>query len=254
MLAAIVSNVFSNSIETGRYSERIYAEVPACLKSTNGRSSQNLRQTPNAHIYAVLPIYSHPKNKYWRWQNLGTLGPEISYCLFIREEQYLSIPTESNPTPFSKGGAMTAADQIKFLGDYISTIQNVYANAPGDQPSDRLVMALKIFRHDLRRRVANKPCSLDWLETLKTGVRESVHIVENIFELEAEAVSGWSIGQPALNAQQGLAAILLVLVNDLAGVIHETEKLYPELTAQFDAERIRWHQIKQEADEADRIE
>lgn len=149
---------------------------------------------------------------------------------------------------------MTIADQINFLAGYIATIEHVYADEIGEQPSDRLVMVLKIFRFDLKRRVANKPCSLDWLETLKTGVRESARIVENLFELESGAMGGWSIGQPARNTQQGLAAILLVLVNDLAGVIHETEKLYPEMTAQFDAERIRWHQIKSEAEEADRIE
>ncbi|OJV41602.1 MAG: hypothetical protein BGO25_18170 [Acidobacteriales bacterium 59-55] len=149
---------------------------------------------------------------------------------------------------------MTIADQIKFLAGYIRTIENVYVNEPGNQPSDRLVMVLKIFRHDLRRRAANKPCTLDWLETLKTGVRESVSIVENLYELESEAMSKWSLGKQAQNAQQGLAGILLALINDLAGVIHEIEKLYPELTAQFDRERIRWHMMKQAADEADRIE
>jgi hypothetical protein len=143
---------------------------------------------------------------------------------------------------------------IEFLDNHIQMIRGVYADVGEDDNHCELILALRIFRADLRRRAKNVPVTLDWLSSLNHGGRVAANILENLCELEAEALGDWDLGQTAQNHQQGLAGILVVLIKDLYQQITEAEKLYPERTEEFEVERVGYYALKRAVEEVDRVD
>lgn len=143
---------------------------------------------------------------------------------------------------------------LEFISNHITMLEGVYNDVGENSNDSELILALRIFRADLRRRTKNVPVSLDWLGSLNHGGRVAANILENLCELEAEALSDWQLGDVARNHQQGLAGILVVLIRDLHRQITETEKLYPERAEEFESERIAYYALQRAADEADYVD
>lgn len=143
---------------------------------------------------------------------------------------------------------------LEFITNHIKMLEGVYNDVGENSNDSELILALRIFRADLRRRTKNVPVSLDWLASLNHGGRVAANILENLCTLEAEALGAWQLGDVAQNHQQGLAGILVVLIRDLHKQIVEAEKLYPERTEKFEAERNSYYAIKQAVQEADRVD
>jgi len=138
--------------------------------------------------------------------------------------------------------------QIKFVSGYIKMIQDAYKDA-GETSVNDLVLILQIFRADLRRRIKTEPepVTLDWMDTLNTGGRVAAKILENLCTQEAEALGDWQLGDVAENHQQGLAGILVVLIEQFHKQITEAEREYPDLELEFDYERLHYYALKDEA-------
>ena len=139
--------------------------------------------------------------------------------------------------------------QLAFLGKYTKFIASL---PPSDDfgKVDNLVLVLQIFRHTLRARAKNKHPSLEWIETMKTGIRMAANFLETLGRLEEDAIGDWQEGQPVTNDQQGLAGILVACVRTLDAEITRAEVFYPEMTTYFQQERDAYYTMRFEAKEA----
>jgi len=143
---------------------------------------------------------------------------------------------------------------MEFIHSYIQMVKGVYRDVGEDAERSELIMVLRIFRSDLRRRLKNLPVTLDWLSSLNHAGRVAANFLESLCELEAEALGTWQLGDEAQNDQQGLAGILVILIRDLHKQIIQAQKLYPGRAEEFEAERLGYYALKRAVEEADRVD
>ena len=110
---------------------------------------------------------------------------------------------------------------LEILKAYIAFIT---ASCPdGEDGAEKLLLALRIYKHDLRRRLGIIPAPPNWVYTLHTGRRIAEELLADIFADGREEMAGWHSGSQATNHLQRVTNILLALILELSGEINALE-------------------------------
>ena len=134
------------------------------------------------------------------------------------------------------------------------TTRQIHENYTGTEPdaeqADTLLGVLHIYEHALVREQLKLPTSFENIRWIKEAIRNAGCLLVDLGQDEPDLMRGWVHGAPPINLAYAVANLLSRIILELSGIVWTFEQNYPEMKAEFDAER-RYHarQIQDAEDE-----
>ena len=121
--------------------------------------------------------------------------------------------------------------------------------AKDDAPDDDLEMfvsAMSVYIQDFQARIDDAPATLQYLASVKTGLRAAIELAETIQDKYADELKDFKGPSPQMTKGQDLYSALKQITADLSMTVWGIEEQYPKLKKFFDDDRATYHALRLE--------
>jgi hypothetical protein len=118
-----------------------------------------------------------------------------------------------------------------------------------DEPDDDLEMflsAIDTYIQDFQARLDDVPATLEYLASVKTGLRAAIELAETIQDKYVDELKGFKVPSPQMTKGQELYSALKQITADLSTTVWGIEEQYPKLKKFFDDDRATYHALRLE--------
>lgn len=121
------------------------------------------------------------------------------------------------------------------------TVRQIHENYTGQEDdaeqTDTLLGVLHIYEHALVREQLKLPTSFENIRCIKEAIRNAGCLLVDLGRDEPDQMCGWYHGAEPINLAFAVANLLSRIILELSEIVWGFEQQYPEMQAEFDAER-----------------
>jgi hypothetical protein len=115
-----------------------------------------------------------------------------------------------------------------------------------DDDFDLFISAIDTYIQDFQSRLDDVPATLEYLASVKTGLRAAIELAETIQDAYADELKGFQRPSPQMTMGQELYSALKQITADLSMTVWGIEQQYPKLKKFFDDDRAAHHALRLE--------